>query len=178
MVFCVLHCIYSTHGFLLFYFSMEQWRCQGKPQGCSGNRILGAPVLLPCGHTLNSNSVLPCKPRGCSPSPTAGSWQFSASTMAAPCSWKCNSQHPGVGGEILKQTQAKKGQEGISPFRGSPWEPVCFWTFQRFFFFSSCVIKMLQHAKVNKTNTINWVKDLFLMISFLSPDSAWKPTDE
>lgn len=59
-------------------------------QGHRGNEILGAPLLLPCGHTLNSNSVLPCKPRGCSPSPTAGPWHFSARTI--PRSWKCNFQ--------------------------------------------------------------------------------------
>lgn len=91
-MFCILHCIYVTLGFLFFYFSMEQWRCQGKAQGHHGNRILGAPLLLPCGHTLNSNTVLLCKPRGCSPSLTAGLWQFSARTTAAPRSWKCNSQ--------------------------------------------------------------------------------------
>lgn len=73
---------------------------------------------------------------------------------------------------------AVKGQERISPFWGSPWEPqLClagFWLFQRLFSFaiSLCVSKMLRYAEVNRTkpDAVDWVKVLYY---FLSPDSGW-----
>lgn len=137
MMFCILHYIYATRG--SFFFIISLWNnedVKARPRGTVEIEFLEHHC---CCHVDTHSIATLCCPASqgdAAPAPLLGpgSSMPAQRQLLAPG----NVIPASEGGKILKQTQAKERQEEIRPFWGSPWEPVGFWIFQRFFsFFSS-----------------------------------------